>query len=429
MLARRVSDDDATPHRARPLASSMPRPSSASPRPPRPGRRASDPRLAHPRARRRVRRVPPPARSTSTRAQTRNASRTRASRLRTGRSGPHLGAGPISPASRRATRSSFLDDKATSAARRAASRLLALARRPRPRPPRDIKRGPLLAAIRGWRLAAEATRARREVETLDGRRRRDPRLRRTRRLPAGRSFASLRSVRSPPLRIRPCACDPTHPMYGKMDDALARWLGMDEPPPTRSRRRAPIRALRRRVGRATARRRRVRAEARRDGDAVGCGARGGSRAEALAEPRAGDGSIRRRRALGETGGKTRLNARVGRLAALEEARATSVDARAFDARRDSGATSGTRESGSGIEREREHGGERGGGDGRDSPPRRSSSRSRRGAGSVRSEVEELEECAAACEGRCVAARGRAGLCARTRRLLVEMEQPGVRIHR
>ena len=147
----------------------MPRPFSASPRPPRPGRRrvGSAPRPPTPRASSRPRRVPPPARSTSTRAQTRRRI-SNASVAPPNRTSPPERA-PSPPASRRATRSSRSSTIKPPSARARRAQRRALSRW------RDAlndaseharERGPLLAAIRGWRLAAEATRARREVETL-----------------------------------------------------------------------------------------------------------------------------------------------------------------------------------------------------------------------------------------------------------------------
>ena len=214
---------------------------------------------------------------------------------------------------------------------------------------------------------------------------------------------------------------PTHPMYGKMDDTLARWLGMDEPPPTsradaRSDPSAPPPSWE--SYRAAAPEFAPRLDAMET--LLGAAREAESRAEALAEEnRALETDLYAAAVLWEETERenARLNARVERLAeALEEAREASVDARWVRARgRDEWHDEWhARESGGGIEREREHGGERGGGDGRDSPPRRSSSRSRRGAGSVRSEVEELEECAAAmrrqmrrrARGERVFARGR-----------------------
>ena len=336
------------------------------------------------------------------------------------------GAGPISPREQaRDALLAFLDDKATLRfARRAQRRALSRWRDALNDASEHAReRGPLLAAIRGWRLAAEATRARREVETLR-RRVADATLVSAEPAPppTERSFASPpeRSFASPPdspVRVY----GPTHPMYGKMDDTLARWLGMDEPPPTsradaRSDPSAPPPSWE--SYRAAAPEFAPRLDAMET--LLGAAREAESRAEALAEEnRALETDLYAAAVLWEETERenARLNARVERLAeALEEAREASVDARWVRARgRDEWHDEWhARESGGGIEREREHGGERGGGDGRDSPPRRSSSRSRRGAGSVRSEVEELEECAAAmrrqmrrrARGERVFARGR-----------------------
>ena len=336
------------------------------------------------------------------------------------------GAGPISPREQaRDALLAFLDDKATLRfARRAQRRALSRWRDALNDASEHAReRGPLLAAIRGWRLAAEATRARREVETLR-RRVADATLVSAEPAPppTERSFASLRSVRSPPLRIRPCACT------ARRIRCTVRWTirsRVGSGWTSRRRRvaptRAPIRRAAAELGELPRGGARVRAEARRDGDAVGCGAGGGVARGGVGggEPRAGDGSIRRRRALGGDGAGKRASQR-SRRAARRGARggARGVGGRALGAsaraRRVARRVARARPSGGGIEREREHGGERGGGDGRDSPPRRSSSRSRRGAGSVRSEVEELEECAAAmrrqmrrrARGERVFARGR-----------------------
>lgn len=331
---------------------------------------------------------------------------------------------PISPREQaRDALLAFLDDKATlRLARRAQRRAFSLWREALTRAsPRDAdasdrarEREPLRAAIRGWRLAAEAARARREVEML---RRRladatlvsdsepaPPRTERSR----SRSFAS-----PPDSPVR--AYDPTHPMYGKMDDKLARWLGMDEPPTTTtsgvdvaafSHLSAPPPSWE--SYRAAAPEFAPRLDAMET--LLGAAREAEARAEALAEEnRALETDLYAAAVLWEETERenARLNARVERLAEeLEEARAATMDA-------SSGRGRGRDERYSrGIERERERGGERG--DGWDSPPRRSSSRSRRGGGSVRSEVEELEECAAAmrrqmrrrARGERVFARGR-----------------------
>ena len=330
------------------------------------------------------------------------------------------GAPPISPREQaRDALLAFLDDKATlRLARRAQRRAFSLWRdaltRASPRdadaPDRAREREPLRAAIRGWRLAAEAARARREVEAL---RRRladatldsasEPARPRTERSP---SFAS-----PPDSPVR--AYDPTHPMYGKMDDKLARWLGMDEPPTTS---RVGVDAFSDRSApppswesyRAAAPEFAPRLDAMET--LLGAAREAEARAEALAEEnRALETDLYAAAVLWEETERenAHLNARVERLAEeLEEARAATMDARrgrgrGHDERYERG-----------IERERGGGGERG--DGWDSPPRRSSSRSRRGVGSVRSEVEELEECAAAmrrqmrrrARGERVFARGR-----------------------
>ena len=127
------------------------------------------------------------------------------------------GAGPISPREQaRDALLAFLDDKATLRfARRAqASRPLALARRPQRRVRTRARARTLLAAIRGWRLAAEATRARRGSRRSDARvAGRDARLRRTRatadgafvRLPSG-AFVRLPSGFAR-ARVRPDASD------------------------------------------------------------------------------------------------------------------------------------------------------------------------------------------------------------------------------
>lgn len=218
------------------------------------------------------------------------------------------------------------------------------------------------------------------------------------------------------------AYDPTHPMYGKMDDKLARWLGMDEPPTTSgvdvvdgfSDLRAPPPSWE--SYRAAAPEFAPRLDAMET--LLGAARDAEARAEALVEEnRALETDLYAAAVLWEETERenAHLNARVERLAEeLEEARAATMDARRGRGRGlDEWYSRGTeRERGGGIERERGDGGERG--DGWDSPPRRSSSRSRRGAGSVRSEVEELEECAAAmrrqmrrrARGERVFARGR-----------------------
>ena len=126
------------------------------------------------------------------------------------------GAGPISPREQaRDALLAFLDDKATLRfARRAQRRALSRWRDALNDASEHAReRGPLLAAIRGWRLAAEATRARREVETLRRRVADATRLRRTRatadgafvRLPSG-AFVRLPSGFAR-ARVRPDASD------------------------------------------------------------------------------------------------------------------------------------------------------------------------------------------------------------------------------
>lgn len=339
------------------------------------------------------------------------------------------GAPPISPREQaRDALLAFLDDKATlRLARRAQRRAFSLWREALTRAsPRDTdasdrarEREPLRAAIRGWRLAAEAARARREVETL--RRRLADATLGSASEPARSRTERSRSFASPPdSPVR--AYDPTHPMYGKMDDKLARWLGMDEPPTTSgvdvvdgfSDLRAPPPSWE--SYRAAAPEFAPRLDAMET--LLGAARDAEARAEALVEEnRALETDLYAAAVLWEETERenAHLNARVERLAEeLEEARAATMDARRGRGRGlDEWYSRGTeRERGGGIERERGDGGERG--DGWDSPPRRSSSRSRRGAGSVRSEVEELEECAAAmrrqmrrrARGERVFARGR-----------------------
>jgi hypothetical protein len=329
------------------------------------------------------------------------------------------GAPPISPREQaRDALLAFLDDKATLRfAKRAQRRAFSLWRDALTRAsPRDTdasnrarEREPLRAAIRGWRLAAEATRARREVETLQ-RRLADATL-----VPASASPRASteparprteRSFASPPdSPVR--AYDPTHPMYGKMDDKLARWLGMDEPPTTS---RVDVDAFSDPSApppswesyRAAAPEFAPRLDAMET--LLGAAREAEARAEALAEEnRALETDLYAAAVLWEETERENaiLNARVERLAEeLEEARAATMDARWGRGR--------------GRDERYPRGSGGGDGDGWDSPPRRSSSRSRRGAGSVRSEVEELEECAAAmrrqmrrrARGERVFARGR-----------------------